>query len=126
MPNTSGLRGTREGAGSCLHATIESEANAPSVEPGLKNLCQPVNERPQRSYDHIRPYNNVYAKQLENEQIVDVALVNFQPLNNTRSRDQQYNNLVCDDQHTETSFESTSREQPHQVQDVGLPADETP
>jgi hypothetical protein len=95
------------------------------VNPSTKDRCVPMIS--------IRSHNIVYAEQAEYDQIVDeydeivdVAMVDFQPLDNTRSRSQQHNNVVCDDQHTESSFESTSREQPRHVQDVVLPADETP
>jgi hypothetical protein len=123
-PNTSSLQRSREGAGSCLNAASESEAYLQPVESRLHSYRQPVNERPLCSNDHIESNNIVYAGPAEYDDIGDVAMVGFQPLDNTRSRSQQYNNLVCDDLHTESSFESISREQPQQVQDVILPANE--
>lgn len=126
VPNSSSLQRTREGSGSCLLAVNELEAYLQLVEPNLNSYRQHINERPLGSNDHIRPNNSVYAEQAEYDQIADVAMAGYQPPDNTRSRSQQYSNLVCD-LHIESSFESTSSEQPRHVQnDVVLPADETP
>jgi hypothetical protein len=92
----SDLLNTRENAGSYLHASNESAANLQPVESRLNSCRQPANERPLCTNDNIRSFNIAYAEQVvecdqsigEYDEIVDVAMVGFQPLDNTRSRSQ--------------------------------------